>query len=83
MFQDLANVDLHIANAIYIQDGFQVLADFLSLSTDIFQSAISRLDFTNNVNAARSVNSWVQEKTNNKISDALSAGSTHSQLNNN
>ncbi|EZA59235.1 antichymotrypsin-2 isoform X2 [Ooceraea biroi] len=70
---NLESVDLHMANAVYVQDGFQLIADFLSLCTNIFQSSISRVDFKDSVQAAKSVNSWVQERTNNKISDAISS----------
>jgi len=67
---------LHIANKIYIQDGFDLMAEFLAICTNIFQSSISRLDFKDNGLAVKTINSWVQKVTNNKIFDIISSG-TH------
>lgn len=50
------------------------MADFLSVCTNVFQSSISRVNFKDTVYAAKMINSWVEEATNKKISDVISAG---------
>jgi len=65
---------LHIANKIYVQDGFELMAEFIATCTNKFQSSISRLDFKNNEFAVEMINSWVQKATTNKIFDIISSG---------
>ncbi|PBC25413.1 leukocyte elastase inhibitor [Apis cerana] len=64
---ELSMVKLYIANAMYIQDGFEILTEFLTVGKDVYQSEISKVDFKNNVEASQKINAWVNEKTNNKI----------------
>lgn len=73
LLNGIENVELHIANKIYIQNGFDLRAEFLAICKDIFQSSISRLDFKANELAAKTINSWVQDATNNKIFDIVSS----------
>lgn len=71
--QNIKDTDLRIANAIYIQDGFQLMTDFLSMYTNVFQS-ILRINFEDITHSVETINTWVQEATNNKISDIISSG---------
>ncbi|KYN00229.1 PREDICTED: antichymotrypsin-2-like [Cyphomyrmex costatus] len=73
LLKDIENIELHIANKIYVQDGFDLMAEFLAICTNIFQSTISRLNFKNNELAVETINSWVQKATNNKILDIISS----------
>lgn len=73
---------MHIANKIYVQDKFDLMAEFLAICTNTFQSSISRLNFKNNELAVKTINSWVQEATNNKIFDIISSGMLHDNYNN-
>lgn len=70
----MENVTLHIANAAYIQKEVDLTGDFLSICMNIFQSAITKINFKNNVHAAETINSWVQMATYNKISNIISPG---------
>ncbi|XP_050580454.1 ovalbumin-related protein X-like isoform X1 [Bombus affinis] len=70
---DLGNIKLYIANSMYIQDGFELLEEFLTIGKEFYQSEISKIDFRNNVDAAEKINSWVKKKTNSKISDLVSS----------
>lgn len=70
----MENVTLNIANAAYIQKEVDLMGDFLSICMNIFQSAISKINFKNNVHAAETINLWVQMATHNKISDIISPG---------
>ncbi|XP_018339989.1 PREDICTED: antichymotrypsin-2-like isoform X1 [Trachymyrmex septentrionalis] len=73
LLKGIENIELHIANKIYVQDGFDLMAEFLAICTNIFQSSISRLNFKNNELAVETINSWVQKATNNKILDIISS----------
>lgn len=63
-----------MANAAYVQDGFELMTDFSMLYTIVFESEITRLDFKYNVHAAETINTWIQQTTNNKISDIVTSG---------
>ncbi|XP_014479261.1 PREDICTED: leukocyte elastase inhibitor-like isoform X2 [Dinoponera quadriceps] len=74
LLNNIGNLELHIANSAYIQDNFELMADFLSVCTNVFQSSISRVNFKDAVHAVEIINSWVKEATNEKIPDIISAG---------
>ncbi|KOC65837.1 putative serpin-like protein [Habropoda laboriosa] len=59
---------------MYIQDGFEVLTEFLTIGKEVYQSEISKVDFKQNIDAAIKINTWIKEKTNNKIFDLVSSG---------
>lgn len=69
----IKNIDLSMANAAYVQDGFELMTDFSMLYTIVFESEITRLDFKHNVHAAETINTWIQQTTNNKISDIVTS----------
>ncbi|XP_011644246.1 antichymotrypsin-2-like isoform X4 [Pogonomyrmex barbatus] len=73
LLNNMGDLELRIANKVYIQDGFDLMADFLSTCTNIFQCSIARLDFKDNIYAAKMINIWIQETTNNKISNVISS----------
>lgn len=56
-----------IANAIYIQNGFQIRADFENLSTQDFNSTVQNIDFGDSSTATDTINAWVANKTSNQI----------------
>ena len=74
IYKDLGNIKLYIANSMYVQDGFELLEEFLTIGKEFYQSEISKIDFRNNVDAAEKINSWVKKKTNSKVSDLVSSG---------
>lgn len=72
VLNDIKQVELQIANAIYIQDGFQILSDFLTVSTDVYNCLLSKTDFTKRDQAINEINLWVKDATKNKIPTVLS-----------
>ncbi|XP_076287617.1 leukocyte elastase inhibitor isoform X2 [Lasioglossum baleicum] len=64
---------LYIANAMYIQNGFELLTDFVTTGTSTYQSVISKLDFKHKKEAAKEINAWVKQATKDKISDLVSS----------
>ncbi|KAF3423284.1 hypothetical protein E2986_12788 [Frieseomelitta varia] len=72
IYKELEDIKLYIANSIYIQDEFELLMEFLTIGREFYQSEISKIDFKN-IDAAEKINSWVKQKTNNKISNLVSS----------
>ncbi|XP_029667206.1 antitrypsin-like isoform X2 [Formica exsecta] len=66
------NIELHLKTAVYVQNSIELTADFSSICIDNFYCSISKIDFRNKVHAAETINSWIQETTNNKILDVIS-----------
>ncbi|XP_060651393.1 alaserpin-like isoform X2 [Drosophila nasuta] len=63
---------LRIANKIYIKSGYQLRDEFSSLIFKKFLSGVEPIDFTQNEKAARAINSWVEQRTENLIKDLIS-----------
>lgn len=74
LLNNVKDVKLHIANAMFVQDGFKILTEFLSIGADVYQSLISRVDFQKKAHAVEEINSWVKEKTNDKIKNLVTTG---------
>jgi len=67
---------LHVANALWGQDGYGFLPDFLDVLAINYGAELTQLDFTGQPEAARlTINDWVNNKTNKKIKDLLPLGS--------
>ncbi len=65
-----SNVELSIANSIWIRDGFPVKPGFIERNENFYLSQVSNLDF-NLPNAPDIINNWVEENTNGKITDLI------------
>ena len=59
-------VVFEIANAIFYAEGFSVKPDFLSVNADVYAAKVENLDF-GSPEAVKTINSWVAEKTKDKI----------------
>jgi serpin B len=67
---------LTVANALWGQKGHPFLNPFLTLVRDRYHAGLSELDFVGNAEEARqTINSWVEERTQEKIKDLLPKGS--------
>ncbi|KAG8445212.1 hypothetical protein GDO86_010115 [Hymenochirus boettgeri] len=58
----------NLANALYLQEGFQVKEQYLHSNKHIFKSAIKLVDFQDTKVSVETINAWVQMQTNGKIS---------------
>ncbi|XP_063903041.1 leukocyte elastase inhibitor-like isoform X1 [Zophobas morio] len=65
------NVTLLMANKVYLMEGHTLLPDFSDAVTKSFLSEVQLLNFGANEAAAVTINSWVEEKTNEKIKDLV------------
>lgn len=63
---------LKIANKIYVMKNYEVKEKFNELLTKKFFSTVDSIDFGQNVQAAKTINTWVESKTNNLIKDLVS-----------
>ncbi|CAG9854414.1 unnamed protein product [Phyllotreta striolata] len=69
---DHENLKLLSANRIYAKKGLKLEPDFNKVAVDIYGSSIEQVDFKQNVEAANTINSWVEDQTNHKIQDLIS-----------
>ncbi|XP_071053226.1 serine protease inhibitor 3/4-like isoform X26 [Onthophagus taurus] len=65
------NVTLHIANKVYIANKYQLNDNFKLTATKDYLAEAQPLDFKQSVVAAKEINTWVENKTNNKIKDLI------------
>jgi len=72
----LASVDpkvlMSIANSIWYKQTFKVEQDFIDINQNYFYAEVSPLDF-NDPDAVTTINNWVGNKTNDKITEILDA----------
>jgi serine protease inhibitor len=66
---------LHVANALWAQQGYVILDDFLKLTQTDYGAGFKQVDFKGATEAARqTINQWVEQKTADKIGDLIQPG---------
>jgi serpin B len=71
-------IQLTIANALWTQQGFAFLPDFLNTAKDEYAANLNQANFATDAEKARgTINHWVAEQTKEKIQDILPAGSVN------
>jgi serpin B len=65
-------VNMSIANSIWYRNNFNVLPEFLTVNQDYYDAQISALDF-NSPQAVTTINDWVSNATNGKITTIVDA----------
>jgi serpin B len=66
---------LRIANRLWGQKGYHFLPAFLQVTRDDYGAELAQLDFVGNAEAARrTINTWVEEQTAEKIKDLIAPG---------
>jgi serine protease inhibitor len=66
------SVEFLLANSIWYREGFPVIQDFLDVNREYFDAEVTGLDF-DSPSAAPTINAWVDEKTNGRISEIVDA----------
>ncbi|XP_055533855.1 serine protease inhibitor 42Dd-like isoform X4 [Wyeomyia smithii] len=66
------NKSLKIANKMYVMERYSLKSDFHEIAVKKFQSEAENINFAENIKAAKTINTWVEQKTNNKIHDLIS-----------
>jgi len=66
--------ELHVADALWAQDGEQFLPHFVDLTRADYAAGLHTVDFAHEPGAARTtINRWVEEQTADKVKDLLPA----------
>ena len=66
---------LSISNGLWVQDGFNLLDEYVAEVTMYFSAAVRNLDFINDPDGSREIiNEWVAESTMNRILDLIPPG---------
>lgn len=75
-----AGYKLHTANALWAQESYQLRNEFTEAVENFYGGKVTSLDFTNATEESRKmINSWVEDKTNNKIKNLFPRNSLSSQ----
>lgn len=70
-----APYQLSVANALWLAEGFQPKPEYVDTAANYYDGEVSTVDFVSD-DGVDKINSWVAEKTNEKIKDILQKGST-------
>jgi len=65
---------IHTANALWPSADKTILNDYRNRIATDYQAEITTLNYADTVNAAKTINSWVENKTNGKIKDIVTKG---------
>jgi serpin B len=72
---DEDNFSLNIANAIWGQEGFNILPEFLDTLSENYDAGLRLLDFSEQVEEARQIiNDWVSDRTEGRIDELIAEG---------
>jgi serine protease inhibitor len=74
----LGQVQLKIANALWPRQEYQFLKTYLSLAKKYYGVKITPVDFSDEKTARQTINSWVEDKTGNRIKDLIQEGALDS-----
>ncbi len=67
--------ELTVANALWGQQGYEFLKEFLEFIKTKYDGQLNEVDFITDTETARkTINAWVEEKTKNKIKDLIPSG---------
>ncbi|XP_076242555.1 antichymotrypsin-2 isoform X2 [Calliopsis andreniformis] len=65
---------LLLANKVFAAEKFAVKPDYKSLTENYFRSVTQLVNFAKSNEAANTINTWVQQNTNNRINELVSPG---------
>ena len=65
-----AGATLNLANAIWVENGFPVEEEFISVNEEYYNAEVDNLDFASS-DAVNMVNNWAYDRTNGKIEDIV------------
>ncbi|KPJ11294.1 Antitrypsin [Papilio machaon] len=73
--RSVKGIDLRMANRIYVANGYTLNKDYATVVRQTFQSEVKNVDFTASQSAAKEINTWVEQQTNNRIKDLVDPNS--------
>jgi len=73
--QEKGDIELNIANALWTQEDYVLLGEFLKVIEDNYGAVLNAVDFKRAYEEARKkINAWVEQKTKDKIKDLIKPG---------
>ena len=73
--QKMKENELAVANALWAQEGYQFLDEYLFITKDSYRAEANELNFRKKPEESRAtINKWVEKKTNDKIKDLITRG---------
>lgn len=73
--QDKGDIQLHVANSLWPQEGYPFLKEYLTLVKTHYGVTITPVDYKQAAGAAcKKINRWVEEKTKDKIKNLIQPG---------
>jgi len=73
--QKKGKVQLSVANSLWPQKGYPFLPEYIGLLKRYYGTTVTPLDYAGDTEAARkTINDWVEQKTNRKITDLIKPG---------
>jgi serpin B len=66
-------IRLNLANRLWGPESYEFLPAFLQVTRDKYGAELARLDFAQPDRASQTINQWVEEQTENKITDLISS----------
>ena len=73
--KETSGYQLNVANALWGQKGFGFLNEYLDFNKKYYGSELTELDFAKSEEARKTINTWIEDKTNDKIKDLIPSGS--------
>jgi serpin B len=73
--QNQDGYEINTANAFWANEEYEFLDEYLNLLEDYYMAEANNLDFSKNVEAANTINAWVEEQTKGKIKDLIQSSS--------
>jgi len=72
--QNKEGYNISTANAFWAQQNYPFLPNYINILESYYMAEANELDFSNNVEAARIINNWIENHTNNKIKNMIDPG---------
>lgn len=72
--KDKGSATFSLVNQIYVKTGQEISKNFSDVAKDKFMAGIDSLDFAKSEKSAKTINEFVQSKTNKKIKEIIKAG---------
>lgn len=71
-------IRLNLANRLWGQESFEFLPQFLRITRDKYGAELARINFAQTEQARQTINGWVEDKTETKITDLIPVGAIDS-----
>ncbi len=71
-------IRLNLANRLWGQDSYDFLPEFLGITREKYGAELARLNFGQSEQARQTINGWIEEQTENKITDLIPEGAIDS-----